>query len=141
MTIENLHDHMAYTCECGSVHFNLLRSGKTECANCGKQELHWHQAGVNDDPANRPSTDVDAMVNRFLCWPLPKTFAPDCGISFKHEPDARGYAPSWPIGTNLFTADEAKAMFLHCLASDATSDADGDGQNIPHHPNEKAPRG
>jgi hypothetical protein len=33
--IEHIHDHMAFVCECGSVHFCLLRTGKIECAGCG----------------------------------------------------------------------------------------------------------
>jgi hypothetical protein len=62
---------------------------------------------------------IERLVERFLSWPLPKTFAPDCGITFTHKPDARGYMPSWPVGTNLFTADEARAMFEHVLADAA----------------------
>jgi hypothetical protein len=58
---------------------------------------------------------IDKMVGRFLAWQLPKDFAPDGGISFQSKPDARGYVPSWPIGTNLLTADQARAMFLHCV--------------------------
>lgn len=54
---------------------------------------------------------VRTMVNRFLGWPLPKTFGPDCGISFKPLPHPNG----WPVGTNLFTADEARQMFEHAL--------------------------
>ena len=61
--------------------------------------------------------DVKAMVDRFLRWPLPDDFAPDCGINFKRAPDARGYAPSWPIGTNLLTAAQAEAMLRHVLAN------------------------
>lgn len=33
--VEDIYDHQARVCECGSVHFNLLRSGKVECAGCG----------------------------------------------------------------------------------------------------------
>jgi len=66
-------------------------------------------------------TQIDKMVNRFLAWPMPKDFAPDCGISFKREPDAKGCAPAWPVGTNLFTADQARQMFEHCLFSEALS--------------------
>lgn len=41
----NLHDHMAFTCECGSVRFNLLRSGGIECAGCCKRiDASWSQA-------------------------------------------------------------------------------------------------
>ena len=32
--IESIEDHMAYACDCGSVHFNLLKSGKIECSSC-----------------------------------------------------------------------------------------------------------
>lgn len=63
---------------------------------------------------NAPAVDIEQMVNRFLGWKLPQTFAPDCGILFKQV-----YADSWPTGTNLFHAGEAKAMFEHCLATPA----------------------
>ena len=55
---------------------------------------------------------TDEMVNRFLSWPLPKSFAPDCGITFKpiNHPNV------WPIGTNLFTADQARQMLEHVLS-------------------------
>jgi len=58
---------------------------------------------------------VDVMVDRFLSWELPKDFAPDGSISFQHGADARGNMPSWPVGTNLFTAEQAKQMILHML--------------------------
>lgn len=63
--------------------------------------------------------NVKDMVNRFLGWKLPKSFNPDCGVSFKPMEAAGG---SWPIGTNLFTADEAKVMFEHCVRSTASSE-------------------
>lgn len=59
---------------------------------------------------------TDKMGNRFLGWRLPEDFAPDCGIAFSRQsayvhPE---YGPTIykPTGTNLFTADQAKAMFL-----------------------------
>jgi hypothetical protein len=57
---------------------------------------------------------IDSMVNRFLSWQLPKDFAPDCGIEFKTPADD---APDhfWPIGTNLFTEDQARAMVEHII--------------------------
>src|SRR3954462_8021508 len=57
---------------------------------------------------------TDEMVNRFLSWPLPKDFAPDCGIKFSppKTPHPIGY---WPIGTNLLTADQARRMLEHVL--------------------------
>lgn len=65
-----------------------------------------------------PPVDVDALVNRFLGWKLPQTFAPDAGISF--VPPA--HKEWWPIGTNLLTADEAKAMFEYVLAGSTVED-------------------
>lgn len=62
-----------------------------------------------------PTPTMDEMVNRFLQWRLPPAFNPDCGISFNSE----GLDPNthqWPVGTNLFGADEAKAMIEHILS-------------------------
>lgn len=58
------------------------------------------------------------MVDRFLCWELPKDFAPDCGISFdgRHDDDLNKNK-TWPVGTNLLTAEQAKKMFLHCFGN------------------------
>ena len=58
------------------------------------------------------------MVNRFLCWKLPESFSPDCGISFKRLKHYTGeLVGDMPVGTNLFSADEAKAMLEHVLAA------------------------
>ena len=56
---------------------------------------------------------IDAMVNAFLGWSLPKDFAPDCYISFDREKAAAPHC--WPVGTNLFTADQARQMFEHAV--------------------------
>lgn len=59
---------------------------------------------------------IEKMVTRFLGWRLPKSFAPDAGISFKPMPDE--YMPHyWPTGTNLFDAPQAKEMILHILGA------------------------
>lgn len=60
---------------------------------------------------------IDKMVDRFLGWKLPEDFHPDCGISFKRECNEHTAYPSKnePIGTNLFTAEQAKQMFEYCL--------------------------
>ncbi len=61
---------------------------------------------------------IEAMTQRFLGWPIPKGFSPDNGISFtpmvNNAPREHG-SPWWPIGTNLFSADQAKQMFNACL--------------------------
>lgn len=62
---------------------------------------------------------IDQMVDRFLCWPLPENFAPDCGISFDGRQDNElNKNKSWPTGTNLFTAEQARQMFSHCTEKD-----------------------
>ena len=57
---------------------------------------------------------IDAMVNAFLGWQLPKDFAPDCYINFDRE-KATVTPHRWPVGTNLFTADQARQMFEHVV--------------------------
>jgi hypothetical protein len=60
---------------------------------------------------------IKKMVNRFLAWKLPANFAPDAGITFKadYNQDTPYPMRHEPIGTNLFTADQAKAMFEYLL--------------------------
>lgn len=59
---------------------------------------------------------IDSMVYRFLGWKLPANFGPDAGISFKpYVPQQTPDSPLWPSGTNLFTVDQARAMFEHAL--------------------------
>lgn len=65
---------------------------------------------------------IKKMVDRFLGWELPKTMQPDCGIEFNRMvniirnghvmPTDRSEAGtgSWPVGTNLFDANEAQQM-------------------------------
>jgi hypothetical protein len=64
-------------------------------------------------------SDVGHLVSRFLGWKLPQDFNPDCGISFKRHGDyehpVMGVHRYEPIGTNLFTAEQARVMFEHCL--------------------------
>lgn len=61
---------------------------------------------------------IKHMVDRFLNWKLPADFHPDCGINFDAEA-ARKMNPCndlyEPVGTNLFTATQAKAMVRHML--------------------------
>ena len=70
--------------------------------------------------------NLKEIVDRFLGWPLPKTFSPDCGISFDgRKDDEWNKNKTWPIGTNLFTAEEARQMFEHALADTPCQDAVG----------------
>lgn len=52
---------------------------------------------------------IAEMIDRFLCWKLPKDFSPDCGITFTPIPNAS------PVGTNLMNALQAKTMLEHVL--------------------------
>jgi hypothetical protein len=36
--VENIEDHLAHTCKCGSVNFALLKSGQIECNKCGEKQ-------------------------------------------------------------------------------------------------------
>lgn len=83
-----------------------------------RERLHHIEAQLAEAiPAIVTLRDLDAMMNRFLSWKLPPDFAPDAGISFKQEDydGAPWPASAWPTGTNLFTAAQAKAMFIYCL--------------------------
>lgn len=61
---------------------------------------------------------TDEMVSRFLGWQLPKDFNPDCGISFDgRKDDEWNKNKTWPVGTNLLTADQARAMLEYILES------------------------
>jgi hypothetical protein len=61
---------------------------------------------------------TDEMVTRFLGWKLPQTFSPDNGITFKPPQNPI----LWPVGTNLLTDPEARAMLEHVLG-----DSSGNG--------------
>lgn len=76
-------------------------------------ELEQIKQGIQPEPAFGSDEHIKQVVDRFLSWPLPQTFSPDCGIIFQ-----KVNAPnSWPIGTNLFTAVEAEAMLRYLLAA------------------------
>ena len=73
---------------------------------------------------------IQEAVNRFLGWKLPKDFAPDGAITFQKtyyslrgQETKREYGdPFWPVGTNLFTADQARAMLEYVLQGEAPPD-------------------
>ena len=59
---------------------------------------------------------IKEAVNRFLAWQLPENFSPDGAIKFDRNVN-KVFQYSQPNGTNLFTADQAKAMFEYCLGT------------------------
>ena len=67
---------------------------------------------------------TDEMVSRFLNWKLPDDFAPDAGITFKrvyNETSSYGPRNHEPVGTNLLTAAQARAMLEYVLAAPETA--------------------
>jgi len=47
MTVENIENHMAKTCVCGSANFALLKSGGIECNKCGTAlDAKWWAGGL-----------------------------------------------------------------------------------------------
>ncbi len=83
-------------------------------------------------PVAVPRGTIKAMVDRFLAWPLPKGFAPDCGISFDgRKDDEWNNNKTWPIGTNLFTADQAREMFEYAMHDAFTASRKGTGGACP----------
>lgn len=64
---------------------------------------------ANEGDDEMTKEQIDHMVNRFLQWRLPEDFYPDAGISYDRT------RPHEPIGTNLFSATQAKEMVEHML--------------------------
>jgi len=97
-----------------------------ECVFCRDGSIHDSDCAVHNEPAypNGPCNCSlskkfipQEMVDRFLSWPLPKGFSPDCGISFDGRgKDARGYEKQWPVGTNLFSGEQARNMLEYVVA-------------------------
>jgi len=81
----------------------------------------------------RGEVGIQLAVNRFLGWRLPEDFSPDCYVTFDKEKARRNN--SWPIGTNLLTADQARAMFQFVLYEAAQAPARGTPSPMMHCPN------
>jgi len=67
--------------------------------------------------AVEPAEVTDEMVNRFLSWQLPSDFNPDGGIVFDRRRPG-------PVGTNLFTATQARQMLHHVITDQSVKPAD-----------------
>lgn len=60
---------------------------------------------------------IKQAVDKFLGWQLPEDFCPDGGISFEPVGNA-GTTYEFtrrPMGTNLFSGEQAEAMFRACI--------------------------
>jgi len=97
-------------------------------------ELCLERLSASPAVARQEEPMIKTAVDRFLAWKLPADFRPDAGISFK--PEYNQHTP-WPmkhepVGTNLFTAEQARAMFEHCLAAPAAVARQEDETLDPH---------
>lgn len=88
-------------------------------------EKLWPGPSLGGDNDKAPASDgpakdqIKTMVERFLCWRLPKPWHPDNGISFKEViydgMSPEGQAANYPVGTNLFDYTQAEAMVRHMM--------------------------
>ncbi len=68
---------------------------------------------------------IKQIVDRFLQWRLPEDFNPDCGIAFNRQIGSHTYIP---VGTNLFSAEQAENMvrfMLDGITAASKPDAEG----------------
>ena len=80
----DINSHMARTCGCGCVTFNLLRNGAIECAGCGEKQarLYWsenmnsnyqasEQIEFSDETINQGKAIIRAAItkNQQCFWP------------------------------------------------------------------------
>lgn len=87
------------------------------CGWCHQNDRCAHRAA----PPAATVRVTEEMVSRFLGWPLPANFCPDNGVTFTREANGKPRDPNsvwWPIGTNLLTAPQARAMLEYVLQAD-----------------------
>ena len=95
--------------------FALVSEPDKVWVELSKIDLHMIEETKDEQLAKGPVTTISKMVDKFLCWKLPQDFSPDCGISFDgRKDDELNRNKTWPIGTNLLTATQAKQMFEDC---------------------------
>lgn len=77
---------------------------------------------------------IKHMVDRFLGWKLPEAFCPDAGISFKplRNEGTQYEAKQEPVGTNLFSAEQAEAMIRYISSDIPLSALDAQGEKPDH---------
>ena len=77
----DIDDHMAFSCQCGCVRFNLLRSGSIECSDCGEKQTNIKWGEIMDlnkeiEPTQKLNTEkakaviINAINKNQQCfWP------------------------------------------------------------------------
>lgn len=90
----------------------VMNEGGKTIASYGVAPIIYADETASPPADADPRGPIGPMVDRFLSWPLPKSFNPDGGISF----DAGRVHPAhWPTGTNLFDYSQASEMLRHVL--------------------------
>lgn len=96
-----------------SAHRENMLSAASAAASSARRSEELLKKLVDSASLAPTEEQIKHMVNRFLMWKLPRDFHPDHGISFKnpfpHLPQ------HWPVGTNLFNAEQAERMVRHML--------------------------
>jgi len=116
MTIENIENHMAYTCQCGGVNFALLKSGAIECNKCNTplDDVKWWAGGMGAQLARaiKAEAERDALKAAMPVGDKRPTVSDDM-LDF----EARGYLTSLTFWHHLpeEDADELAAFFVNLL--------------------------
>lgn len=63
--IYSFNDNLAYVCECGSVKFNLLKSGNVECDNCQQKLIQLNWSEIMDTSIQAGLTDLQKLGTEF----------------------------------------------------------------------------
>lgn len=61
---------------------------------------------------------INRAADRLMWWRLPADFNPDGGIGFNPASGVTPENPSWPTGTNLLTAEQARAMLRQIIGDE-----------------------
>lgn len=66
--VEDIGDHLAISCNCGSVRFILLRSEKVECAKCGApmKDTFWYCKNSKTSPHEPPASECKESMKNTL---------------------------------------------------------------------------
>jgi hypothetical protein len=97
--------------------FGLRVRRRRHVATWNTRALQSHEAPAAKQEASvMTDAQIKHMVDRFLMWRLPKPWNPDNGVSYERPNYAHPPADhDWPVGTNLFDADQTTAMVRYMI--------------------------
>lgn len=98
--VENLEDHMAFSCECGCVRFNLLKSGGIECDDCGEKiDSTWGLAQPEQEPVALPDDFELLPVD-----PTPEMKSAAIEVELFDHDTGKDYMLSWEEAEQIYSA-------------------------------------